>query len=212
MPEFTFNEGSLDLPGGWEDRSVIALSFPSGAPKPEASFAITRDRSATGDSSLASYVDRQLVDMAKSCPKFELVRRDRIALEGSNAETMEFSWRSPDGTFVRQTQTILLLIPLFAIVLPLIKPVPAIYVWSIRRRLTYWYRHLAALERALEHPNAANHIRARRAELERIDAAVRRIRIPIYFADQVYDLRGHIDFVRQRLALLPGIAPAVAAE
>ncbi|HKE23022.1 MAG TPA: DcrB-related protein [Bryobacteraceae bacterium] len=109
MPEFTFNEGSLELPGGWEDRSVIALSFPTGSPKPEASFAITRDRSATGDPSLASYVDRQLVDMAKSCPKFELVRRERIALEGSNAETMEFSWRSPDGTFVRQTQTILLL-------------------------------------------------------------------------------------------------------
>jgi hypothetical protein len=109
VPGFTFNEGSLELPGGWEDRSVIALSFPSGAKKPEASFAITRDRSAAGDSSLAAYVDRQLVDMAKSCPKFELVRRDRIALDGSTAESVEFSWRSPDGTFVRQKQTVVLL-------------------------------------------------------------------------------------------------------
>src|SRR5262249_12502156 len=82
-------------------------------------------------------------------------------------------------------QTILLLIPLIAIALPLIRAVPAIYVWSIRQRLLYWYRVLAALERALEHPDAAAHIRARRAELERIDTAVRRIRIPIYFADQV---------------------------
>jgi uncharacterized protein len=109
-------------------------------------------------------------------------------------------------------QTILLLIPLFAIALPLIRAAPAIYVWSIRQRVIYWYRQLTALERALERPGAAIHIRARRAELERIDAAVRRIRIPIYFADQVYDLRGHIDFVRQRLARLPDIAPAVAAE
>jgi TRAP-type uncharacterized transport system substrate-binding protein len=109
-------------------------------------------------------------------------------------------------------QTILLLIPLFAIALPLIRAAPAIYVWSIRQRLIYWYRQLTALERTLEHPGAAIHIRARRAELERIDAAVRRIRIPIYFADQVYDLRGHIDLVRQRLALLPDVAPAVAAE
>jgi hypothetical protein len=109
-------------------------------------------------------------------------------------------------------QTILLLIPLFAIALPLIRAVPAFYVWSIRQRLIYWYRQLTALERTLEQPDAALHIRARRADLERIDAAVRRIRIPIYFADQVYNLRGHIDFVRQRLALLSDVAPALAAE
>jgi hypothetical protein len=109
-------------------------------------------------------------------------------------------------------QTILLLIPLFAIVLPMIKAIPALYVWSIRQRLLYWYRQLTALERALDAPDAASHIRSRRFELERIDAAVRRIRIPIYFADQVYDLRGHIDFVRQRLALMPEVASAVAAE
>src|SRR5262249_61294447 len=109
-------------------------------------------------------------------------------------------------------QNILVLIPLLAIALPLIRAVPAIYVWSIRQRLIYWYRQLTALERSLEHPDAAIHVRARRAELERIDAGVRRIRIPIYFANQVYDLRGHIDLVRQRLALLPDVAPALAAE
>ena len=106
MPLFKFNDGSLDLPTGWEDRTVVALSFPTGSSKPDASFAITRDRSASEDASLASYVDRQLVDMAKSCPRFELVRRERIALNGENAETMEFTWRSPDGSFVRQRQTI----------------------------------------------------------------------------------------------------------
>jgi hypothetical protein len=106
MPVFTFNEGSLQLPNGWEDRTVVALSFPAGSKKPDASFAVTRDRSATDDPSLASYVDRQLVDMAKSCPRFELVRRERTALNGETAETMEFTWRSPDGTFVRQHQTI----------------------------------------------------------------------------------------------------------
>ena len=109
-------------------------------------------------------------------------------------------------------QTILLLIPLLAIALPLMKALPAFYVWSIRQRLLYWYRQLTALERTLEYPDAALHVRARRAELERIDDAVRKIRIPIYFADQVYDLRGHIDLVRQRLAVMPEAAPAVAAQ
>jgi hypothetical protein len=44
--------------------------------------------------------------MAKSCPRFELARRERIMLDGDQAESMEFSWRSPDGNFVRQKQTI----------------------------------------------------------------------------------------------------------
>jgi uncharacterized protein len=97
-------------------------------------------------------------------------------------------------------QSILLLIPLFAVMLPLMNALPKLYVWSVRRRLLYWYRQLTALERSLEGPDAAAHIRARLADLERIDAAVSRIRIPLTFADQLYDLRGHIDLVRQRLA------------
>jgi TRAP-type uncharacterized transport system substrate-binding protein len=109
-------------------------------------------------------------------------------------------------------QTILLLIPLLAIALPLMKAIPALYVWSIRRRLLYWYRQLTALERTLERPDADAHVRVRRADLERIDAGVRRIRIPIYFADQVYDLRGHIDLVRQRLAVMPEGAPVIEAH
>ena len=108
-------------------------------------------------------------------------------------------------------QTILLLIPLLAVVLPLMKAVPALYVWNVRRRLLYWYRHLVALERSLDSPEVASHLLIKQAELEHIDAAVSRIRLPFYFADQVYDLRGHIDLVRQRLAARPHPA-AMAAQ
>jgi hypothetical protein len=108
-------------------------------------------------------------------------------------------------------QTILLLIPLIAVALPLMRVLPALYIWSVRRRLLYWYGALTALERSLDRPGAASLLDAKRAELERIDTAVRRIRIPIYFADQLYDLRGHIDLVRNRLAARP-LAVATAAQ
>ena len=49
------------------------------------------------------------------------------------------------------------------------------------------------------------------AEIERIDAGVRRIRVPLHFSDQFYDLRGHIDLVRQRLAKRP-LPTRIAAE
>jgi uncharacterized protein len=107
-------------------------------------------------------------------------------------------------------QTVLVLIPLLALILPLMKALPALYVWSVRRRLVYWYRHLTALERSLDAPEAAAHLHAKQAELERIDAAVSRMRIPVYFADQLYDLRGHIDLVRQRLAAQPMPVPVAA--
>jgi hypothetical protein len=108
-PTFRFNDGEFEIPSGWEDRSVIALSFPAGAKKPEASFAVTRDNSAGQESSLGLYVDKQLVDLAKACPRFELIRRDQVKTNDLVGQQLEFRWKSPDGTTVRQEQTILLL-------------------------------------------------------------------------------------------------------
>ncbi|HUC47150.1 MAG TPA: hypothetical protein VMR94_11395, partial [Hyphomicrobiaceae bacterium] len=37
------------------------------------------------------------------------------------------------------------------------------------------------------------------AEFDRIDSHVRVMRVPAYYSNQLYDLRGHINLVRQRL-------------
>jgi len=95
--------------------------------------------------------------------------------------------------------TFLLLIPILAVALPTIRVVPIVYVWNVRRRLLYWYRQLRWLERSLDSGAQAYAPDAAQAELDRIDAGVRRIRIPHNFSDQQYDLRGHIELVRQRL-------------
>jgi TRAP-type uncharacterized transport system substrate-binding protein len=94
---------------------------------------------------------------------------------------------------------LVLLIPLLAVLVPLGRTLPAVYVWLVRRRLVYWYRQLTALERSLDRGGDKYDPAAHRAEIERIDAHVRSIRLPLYFSDQLYDLRGHIDLVRQRL-------------
>lgn len=105
-------------------------------------------------------------------------------------------------------QVLLIVIPLLAILVPLSRALPALYVWSIRRRLVYWYRKLKALERNLDSRGAKYDLAAHQAEIERIDSAVRRIRVPLYFSHELYDLRGHIDLVRQRLTLRPHIQMA----
>ncbi len=96
-------------------------------------------------------------------------------------------------------ETLLLIIPILTILIPIMKALPLIYRWSMRRRLLYWYRQLKALERSLEGARTQADFAVSQAELERIDARVQRIRVPLGFSDQFYDLRGHIDLVRQRI-------------
>lgn len=103
--------------------------------------------------------------------------------------------------FVNQhaSQTLLLLIPLLSVFLPLTRLLPTAYNWSVRRRLFYWYRQLKSLENSIQPGGGSEQIVGKLNELDRIDQAVRRIRVPLNFSDQLYDLRGHIELVRQRL-------------
>jgi hypothetical protein len=107
-------------------------------------------------------------------------------------------------------QALLVLIPVMALVIPFSRAIPALYVWMMRRRLFYWYRQLKALERSLDGRGAKLDQTAQLAELERIDGAVRRIPLPLNFSSELYDLRLHIDLVRQRLTVPP--AMKLAAE
>jgi hypothetical protein len=99
--------------------------------------------------------------------------------------------------------TLIGMLGVLAILLPLTRAVPALYVWTIRRRLAYWYRQLKALERSLDQGGANYDPGALHAEFDRIDSHVRRLRVPVYYSNQLYDLRGHIDLVRQRLGVPP---------
>jgi uncharacterized protein len=105
-------------------------------------------------------------------------------------------------------QVLLVLIPLLAVAVPLSKALPALYVWNVRRKLIYWYRQLKALEKSLDSRGAKYDLDAHQTELERIDGAVRRIRVPNFFSNELYDLRLHIDLVRQRLSGKPKLQMA----
>jgi uncharacterized protein len=94
---------------------------------------------------------------------------------------------------------LVLLIPMLAVILPLTKGVPALYIWMLRRRLLYWYNQLKALERSLDSGGARFDPQGLHAEFDRIDQHVRRIRLPSFLSHELYDLRGHIELMRQRL-------------
>ena len=100
------------------------------------------------------------------------------------------------------TQTLLLIVPLLSILVPLFHFAPIAYKWLMRRRLLYWYEQLTALENSLDMAGGNEHLAEKLAELNRIEQGVSGINLPLQFTDQLYDLRGHINIVRQRLAQL----------
>ncbi len=106
-------------------------------------------------------------------------------------------------------RSLLLLIPILSIAIPLMRLLPLIYNWRVSRRLFYWYRQLKLLEDTIEETPTADQLSQKRHELECIDREVSKIRVPLYFSDRLYDLRGHIHLVRQRLSVQ---SVAIAAE
>jgi TRAP-type uncharacterized transport system substrate-binding protein len=94
---------------------------------------------------------------------------------------------------------VVLLIPVAVLLLPGLKIVPTLYIWRVRQRIYGRYGELMAIEReAYGDPTEE-----RRAELmKRLDdfeARVVALRLPGWWADELYVLKNHIGFVRRRL-------------
>ncbi|MGA7325063.1 MAG: TAXI family TRAP transporter solute-binding subunit [Rhodomicrobium sp.] len=96
----------------------------------------------------------------------------------------------------------ILILPVIGIIFPLIRLVPAIYNWQMRRRILHWYRELKNLEKDLPKTAPLDVIEAKEQEIDRIEDAVRRLSVPIQFAADLYNLRDHIEFVKRNIANL----------
>lgn len=102
-------------------------------------------------------------------------------------------------------------VALAALIIPLSKIVPPLYVWRIRSRVYRWYGQLRAVEQALENAGDAHRDEARAELLRRLDdieQRVNHISIPLAYADALYGLRSHINFVRQRVKVTLAPQPA----
>ena len=105
---------------------------------------------------------------------------------------------------------LVLLIPLFALVIPLSRIVPAVYGWQVRSRIYKWYGQLKFLEEAWRRDPAARPREEWLKEIDELETRVNRIRTPLAFANQFYILREHIGLVRRSMQRT-GEAPTLAA-
>jgi TRAP transporter TAXI family solute receptor len=97
---------------------------------------------------------------------------------------------------------VVMLVPVLAILIPLVRFTPTIYAWRIKSRIYRWYGKLKVLEVDMETAKSAGEVRALVGRLDEIEQSVAHIPTPLAFSEYLYNLRSHIELVRARLGKL----------
>lgn len=103
----------------------------------------------------------------------------------------------------------IVLLPLLAALLPLSRVLPPLVELRLRSRVFRWYAHLRAVEHELAQPGTD--LTRLIAELDRVEAQIERIGVPLAYAHELYELRSHLQLVRARL-LAQAVPGATAAS
>lgn len=93
----------------------------------------------------------------------------------------------------------IILLPLITLVYPLFKLVPPTYDWRMRSGINRWYKDLQAIEEEIEARETNADIGPKLDELDRLEANVGRLSVPLAYANPLYTLRSHIALLRDEL-------------
>ncbi len=102
------------------------------------------------------------------------------------------------ATFVNRT--IVLLIPVLVLLWPLFKILPPVYRWRVQAKVYRWYKDVKAIDARLRETCSLEGLRALQTEVDQLEEAVSKVSTPLRYAGQQYDLRMHLNLVRERLA------------
>jgi len=97
-------------------------------------------------------------------------------------------------------RTMVALVPIIVLMIPALRLAPWLYSLRIRARIYRRYGELMAVERAMLSQAAPEEEEKLLKRIDEIEKSIISVRMPSSFADEVYVLRAHINFVRNRLA------------
>jgi hypothetical protein len=92
------------------------------------------------------------------------------------------------------------LVPIIVLLVPGMQVVPSLYGWRINSRIYRRYGELMALERAVLGPLSQEERAALIGRLDEIEKSVISVKMPGAYANQIFVLREHIQFVREHLS------------
>ena len=97
---------------------------------------------------------------------------------------------------------ILILVPVAVILIPLIRILPFLFSWWNRRKLYRSYEDLKNLELRMTEDSTTGMMTNYQETLDRIEAFINEIRVPLALFKEVYTLKEHVDLVRNKLGRL----------
>ena len=92
-----------------------------------------------------------------------------------------------------------MVLPLVALLIPLIKVLPPVYRWRIRSRIYRWYDELLELDGNVRENTGDDAVKNVLAALDTMENDVRVVEVPLSYAEELYHLRLHIDLLRKQL-------------
>ena len=96
-------------------------------------------------------------------------------------------------------QLLVLLLPLVGIMYPLVRFMPGLYGWGMRRRIYRLYGELKFLDAELAGRGPEQDTGDLAAQLDNLGERANRIHLPNAFTYMLYTLKHHISLVRARL-------------
>ena len=95
---------------------------------------------------------------------------------------------------------IFLLIPILGVLYPMIRSLPRLYDWLMRSKITRIYGELRFLEdEIIDARRTGRDVSAMVVQLDHLEEQANHLKIPVAYASRLYELRNHIDVVRERL-------------
>jgi TRAP transporter TAXI family solute receptor len=89
---------------------------------------------------------------------------------------------------------------ILALALPLSRVVPPLYTFRIRSRVFRWYAELRSIEqRVIDGGDAPPPVEELIEQLDRLEARVEQVVVPLSYTDELYALRSNIGLVRRKL-------------
>jgi TRAP-type uncharacterized transport system substrate-binding protein len=93
---------------------------------------------------------------------------------------------------------LVLLIPVAGILYPIVALLPPLRTWEVRRRILKLYGELRSLEEMMDEGPGEGRSEKIAAKLAGLEQAAARLKVPMFYADQVYTLKQHITMVKDR--------------
>ncbi|RLL52694.1 TAXI family TRAP transporter solute-binding subunit [Mariprofundus sp. EBB-1] len=88
-----------------------------------------------------------------------------------------------------------MLLPFLVLLIPLFKVMPPLYRWRIRSGIYRWYEEIGKIDAEM----MAGYSESLQLDLDRIEMEIRKVKVPLSYAEELYDLRLHLALVRDQL-------------